>query len=195
MGYTVLAAAILLVVSMSNTATTSSFLAVSPASPPTPRFKQRSEKDVYLCGILRGRVGNAFFNYASIVGIARANNMTLLLKDESVLPEVIENPPRTAPDFDEKCSDALLLPQRRCCVLDERLLRLKHDDRYMLVSCLISWKYFDNIEDEVKDLLAFRKDVLAQARTIVRDVKDRSGNATLVGMHIRRGDQSGVYVW
>ncbi|KAL8584319.1 hypothetical protein ACOMHN_014738 [Nucella lapillus] len=101
-----------------------------------PRAKPQritNQQNVYICGILRGRMGNVFFNYMSLLGLARANNMTLLLKDDqSVLPEVLEHPPESARDFDERCKDAWFMEQRRCCAFDERLVRLPHDDRYHL---------------------------------------------------------------
>ena len=189
---------------------TSEWLSVAsgllPVRAPSPRSKARRAEDVYLCAIVRGKVGNALFSYMSALGLARANNVTLVLKDESVLPQILRQPPRTAPDFDRRCSDALYMPQRHCCVFDERLARLPHDDHYLVKSCLISWRFFTNLSHkEQRALLTFRDDVMDRARAIVRDVRLRASqsqnidddvrvvNVTLVGMHIRRGDQAGEH--
>ncbi|XP_070194922.1 galactoside alpha-(1,2)-fucosyltransferase 1-like [Littorina saxatilis] len=161
--------------------------------PPAPRAKNTSKENIYMCGKILGRVGNAFFNYASIVGIARANNMTLYLKDESVLADVLQNPPTatSAREFDEKCSTALFLPQPKCCAFYPQFMQLPKDDHYMVITCLISWRYFENIKAEIKSLLQFRTDVQTEAQRIVGKVRSQTKNVTVVGMHIRRGDQSG----
>lgn len=146
----------------------------------------------YICATIRGRIGNALFYYAAMLGLSHTNNMTLVLRDVSVLRHILQRPPKEDEKFEELCQHATRVTETTCQSFEEGLTHLARNDVYVIAagSCLISWKYFEPIKRDLPELLAFKDSIISEARRIVGDLR-RRWNTTLVGMHVRRDDHTG----
>lgn len=166
----------------------------------------------YLCVKAYGRLGNALFAYASSLGVARKNNLTILLTEsyESM------NDSFTFQELFAQNKECDNIPnvriERGCCIFYEYLMEVGRDcGRFLQVaSYLQSWRYFQHVVPEVRQKLRFRGKVYEQAHDILdkirkiystgaivngkkqnetdRSSKDGSTSVILVGVHVRHDD-------
>ena len=141
------------------------------------------------------RIGNLMFNYASLLGIAKRNNLTPILPDSFHLGNTFELGMRQVPPSD---LDRFVSPfrdheeyGRRSCAYDMSTEHLSQQWNYRLVGYFQSWRYFDSVETELRKHFRFKAPILKEARTFLS--KDVPGNlqgmdVVKVGVHVRRGD-------
>lgn len=148
----------------------------------------------YVCQTFNGRLANHIFQYASLYGIAKANNLTILLGKDDDLVQYF------------KVSSAKILPNRHvcdkfvrkfaihCCVFEESFMHLETRVSYTLGEYLQSWKYFRDVFEEVRAELSFKDEIHTVVDEVIENYKETyrirlsSEDVMLVGVHIRRGD-------
>lgn len=147
----------------------------------------------YVCLTFNGRLGNHIYQYASIYGISRLNNLTIILGKDDDLVEYFEV---SSADIQENRHVCELFVEKyapHCCVFDDTFMNLSRNQNYKLGEYLQSWKYFAHAFKEVRKELTFKKHIQQSARYIVGNYRKaysvRSATrVTVVGVHIRRGD-------
>lgn len=147
----------------------------------------------YVCLTFNGRLGNHIYQYASIYGISRLNNLTIILGKDDDIVEYFEV---ASADIHENRNVCDLFVEKyapHCCVFDDTFMNLPGNQNYKLGEYLQSWKYFAHAFNEVRKELTFKKHIQQSARYIVDNYRKsysiRKGTrATVVGVHLRRGD-------
>lgn len=139
-----------------------------------------------------GRLGNFCFRYASALGIAKANNMTLILPDTPLVQEMRRNFHITAEsesDVDVPRANFINVTELHWGVFDTRyyLLPKKVNVRLKWVYSQ-SWKYFYPIHRTVSKELAARDIVANSSRTFLQKFRVRHKRPIVIGVHVRRGD-------
>nr|KAG5698758.1 hypothetical protein BaRGS_032177 [Batillaria attramentaria] len=120
------------------------------------------------------------FAYASSLGMALLNNMTLVLFPSpytSLLFQTFDL--RAKVDWDlEICGDSCPRDERACCAFSERLMNLgKVCGRVQMVhGYLQSWRYFQHAETEVRKEFQFKATIRAQSERLLYRL--RRGAAT-----------------
>ncbi|XP_062606816.1 galactoside alpha-(1,2)-fucosyltransferase 2-like, partial [Saccostrea cucullata] len=144
-----------------------------------------------LCAYFRGGLGNNMFQYASTYGIARARNMTIGITPTSLMFNTFNISTRflIGKQF---CDTAEKVVERKPCAYDKGSVHFyrKNNLNYIHKSYLQSWKYFQDVEREIREQFVFMEDVQHKARTLIETLTKpfSSNNLTTVGVHIRRGD-------
>lgn len=150
------------------------------------------------CGDDR-RLGNAMFAYASLLGIARRNDMTPVVQHDIRLTKIFNISSLVTTDLVNTMGVHRTFEEygRRGSALDRSLLTLASNVNVRLTGFLQSWKYFDRVEDEVRANFVFKDDVRKRVERFMSENLARSREATkdnvLVGVHVRRGDLKDNY--
>jgi len=152
-------------------------------------------KPNYIRKELVGRLGNQMFQWASMLGIAKMKGGEACIKKSTIYDE------------DRKVKDDMVNvfdgPFRTCRKKVEfKTVKEPHWSKYdispflkysnieikttMDTGFLQSWKYFENIKDEIKNVFTFKIDIAKKAQKIIKKVSGEKKH--VVGIHIRRGD-------
>ena len=150
----------------------------------------------YICLSRAGRMGNHMFQYASAYGIARKNNLTVLVEENKNIAEYFKVPSAMIVNSRAICKTFEKKLENKCCVYDPSLTNLSKNRSYFIGPYLQSWKYFKDYFGEVRNELAFKAQIRDSAKVIVDNLKgsvvgnnyDPSFNTTTVGVHVRLGD-------
>ena len=137
-----------------------------------------------------GRLGNHLFEYASILGIAATTNKSFHFFNLDLLKGALKYLPVQKPDdlVAARCKSAKKLKEAHICQYDRKMISLETGKDYNVFKNFQSWMYFDAIREEMKTLVTFKDSIVAEASDIIRDLRRQFANATLVGIHVRRGD-------
>ncbi|XP_041369867.1 galactoside alpha-(1,2)-fucosyltransferase 2-like [Gigantopelta aegis] len=147
----------------------------------------------FICFRVDGGLGNQMFIFASAYGIARYTGRRIVLDKSWPLLKIFK--PNGIVVDRCVCNGVHIKIAERNSAFDETLLRLPTVGNYKVGNYLQSWKYFQNVTNEIKAQFTFRKDILKKVstmlNTVVEEYENRTANSknpTLVGVHIRRGD-------
>ncbi len=155
------------------------------------RFHALHNQSHYLTIGIQGRLGNAMFEYASMVGIARRNSM---------MPCIPADVPMLTAAFRitaKVCHDTSTWPafgERYACSYDNRTELLNNAGNVELMGFFQSWRYFRDIERDLRRELKFHQQILEVAEIYVADVMHKYFPETsrrdviIVGVHVRRSD-------
>lgn len=140
-----------------------------------------------------GRLGNFCFRYASALGIAKANNMTLVLPDTKLVRKMRNVFQITAPlvsELNVNTSDFVKVWEKHWGVFDTRhffLSKVSNVTLYKVYSQ--SWKYFYPIQKLIKSELKPQITVKNASVEFRNRLKAFEGSQKIViGVHVRRGD-------
>ena len=138
----------------------------------------------------RGRLGNHLFEYASVLGIAAATNKSFHFFNLELLKGALKYLPEQKPDelMTDRCKSAEKLQEAHNCRYDRKMISLKTGKDYNVSINFQSWMYFDAVREEVKILVTFKDSIVAEASDVIQDLRRQFASATLVGIHVRRGD-------
>lgn len=133
------------------------------------------------------------YQYASIYGISRLNNLTIILGKADDLVEYFEVPSAEIHKNRDMCQNFVEKNAKHCCVFDESFMKLPQNQSYKLGVYLQSWKYFRHAFEEVRKELTFKRHIIEPAKYIVQNYRDAytlkyGDRAIVIGVHIRRGD-------
>lgn len=176
--------------------------------PPSPKYKPTNNTRVnnasrmpstysgFLCGPVKGNVGNRLFVFASIYGIAKMKNIPYIIPKNDALLSVFNLFNDTTLQILQdvrKCDATFYRKEKQCCGYDPSLLNLDLTKGYTLITYLQSWKYFENVQANLRKQLTFRTSIREWAnRTLEKISREhnytRRDDVTFVGVHVRRGD-------
>ena len=145
-----------------------------------------------ICIHLTGRLGNQLFQYAAVLGLAFKLNRIPVFYDTGMLDNVLHLDPETSiaaggGQYRQRCDQAKGLHEKKCCRLNGFFLTINPKVDVRVSQYMQSWKYFEGFEENVRQAMRFKEDVVKQAAEVLRDLR-KTSNSTLVGVHVRRGD-------
>lgn len=132
------------------------------------------------------------FQYASSYGIAASKNMSVVIQESNILNRLFTLKAEIRKDI-SFCTKMKVKGESLHCGYDPNLSKFEPTEDYRLAVYLQSWKYFENVTDDLRRQFTFKPDIKKRSELIInkilekRKVKDRS-DVILVGVHIRRGD-------
>lgn len=153
------------------------------------------EEPHYLCPYFRGGLGNLMFMYASLYGIAQTKGMKLVLNQQDHIITVFPNLKAEILANTSFCETALLVGEVKPCAYNAETFSFDHKKNTRQKAYLQSWKYFENVEQDIRRQFQFTPSVQETATNVIRNhtnsyIRNRGLNKTLeiIGVHIRRGD-------
>ncbi|CAL1534257.1 unnamed protein product [Lymnaea stagnalis] len=139
-----------------------------------------------------GRMGNNMFEYASLLGIARAQGRHPFVNPygrDHNLPHVFN---LTHVEFIPECGKWKRIGELKYGTFDP-VFRDLPKVNLTLMGYVQSWKYFRGIEDEIRREFTFMPHIRLQADTIHYNIRKRLQNISdpvFVGVHVRMKDYS-----
>jgi hypothetical protein len=139
-----------------------------------------------------GRLGNQMFQYASMKGIAKNNNLEITIPPKRFFGEADKN----VKSSDGTIYDFFFLKNYNIGLQNnrqrtEKTFGFDEDlfnnclDNTDLVGYFQNEKYFKNIEDEIRNEFRFKEDTVAPC---VDFISQLSPTGEVISLHIRRGD-------
>ncbi|XP_013418105.1 galactoside 2-alpha-L-fucosyltransferase 2-like [Lingula anatina] len=140
-----------------------------------------------------GRTGNRMFQFASMYGIAKRNNMTPVLLENAEVRGVFQIPdyiPRSLPPGVK----LVKFHEKKYAFYDNRTETLyKNGQSVQLLYYLQSWKYFHNVEDDLKQHFRFRKEAefrreinaFFDTALLELGMNNKMEKVTYIGIHAR----------
>lgn len=137
----------------------------------------------------KGRLGNHMFEYATLIGISRRYNMTPIIPDDVDLLDVFKIPtPQGSLDL---LRDPRRYPEEKAATYYKGVEKIDPTHDAYLDGYYQSWKYFDDLRDELlsKHFVLHKSLKIAADNYIKNLLKERNlEGAVLVSVHVRRGD-------
>ncbi|KAH9508235.1 Galactoside 2-alpha-L-fucosyltransferase 1 [Bulinus truncatus] len=164
----------------SNENVTSNISVTNPKSQTT----QPVTPPLYLTATIKGRLGNQMFIYATILGLARAQNRKLFLKDGQDLITTFQ-----VSFINNGISNSgwKVLKERTYSTFDPMLMKLPKEN-LTLFGHLQTWRYFPHAQDEIRREFTFLPALRKYANDAITHYRSQLDNHVIVGVHIRRGD-------
>ncbi|OWA51038.1 putative Galactoside 2-alpha-L-fucosyltransferase 1 [Hypsibius exemplaris] len=157
-----------------------------------------------------GRLGNRMFMTAALIGIARKNNRTPILFDAGLTLDCFEGLALEVASQAEILDNNsignydAILREEGCCIFNNATENLAHskwaNKTIALGGYLQSWRYFDNIRDEIRRIFTFKRSIYEAAKIAILNGIDPLINRSatilqnqrtipkIIGIHVRRGD-------
>lgn len=132
-------------------------------------------------------LGNQMFAYASGYAIARNNKRKFrYFNYYTDLERIFHVVQRKADKV--TLDNNLSIIDSKCCRYDPIFLNLPRVN-LTLPGFFQSWKYFEKFKTEIRLQFRFRNQPdQRNSHDVIREIKQRHKNVTLIGLHIRRGD-------
>lgn len=143
----------------------------------------------YVTMNFKGRLGNEIFEYASLYGIARHNQMIPVVDDKFHLRRIFKISLTSV----KPLTNIKRFHEAKACAFDEKAFVLDKKYNWTLSVYLQSWKYFNDYSEDLRKEFRFKETIQAQAvqkfNDIVkaRNVTDKY-KLTYIAVHVRRGD-------
>ncbi|XP_052084008.1 galactoside 2-alpha-L-fucosyltransferase SEC1-like [Mytilus californianus] len=145
------------------------------------------QQPVYITVALSGRLGNWLFAYASLIGIARKNNVLFYTSPESVRKVSLANifNLKSVRAVNAFCRQPIYedLP----CAYDKKMESLPVSN-ITIHGYLQSWKYFKHVEKQVREEFTFQKSIMSNAEQIFRQNVQNNISFQTTCIHVRRTD-------
>lgn len=149
-----------------------------------------------ICHEFFGRLGNEMFQYASVLGLTFTMNRISIFRSAKHLFRILKTPaqdPSRQKELDHNCTYASVINEVACCKFDQKLTKLDPNQNYMVYGYLMSWKYFIDHETRIKKALTFSEDVVNKSMEIVNRLRENNFQSTLIGVHVRHGDDYATF--
>lgn len=182
-----------------------------------PPPKSHNKIQHFICPTFLGRAGNQLFLFASSYGIARSKGMKILLNSKCDLLQVFNLNVDIRQDTSICNSPKIkILKEAHSAVFDKRLTEFPNTSEVRLTLYLQSYLYFDKYSNELRKQFTFKEKIRTKAISVLdyylkkynisRQTRGQNLNgnqkdsyfvnynvkfktkATLIGVHIRRGD-------
>lgn len=137
--------------------------------------------------INNGRLGNQMFQYASLIGLAKTNNMTPVIHAESDLWDAFKISGEAG--YESDLANAVVFQDDRAGIFVRELTALSEST--IIHSYVQSYKYFENVRTEISQKhFVFKDSIQRSAKDYIARALREKGRplAKVVGMHVRRGD-------
>ena len=140
------------------------------------------------------RLGNQMFRFASLLGIAKMNQITAFTPCNFYLRTIFEIDLPCLRKDEAKLPKENIRTEQRPGVFTPSLAQIRPHKKVLLSGYFQSWKYFHRIAAYVKRQFTFRTHISRKARAAL-DSAERNHNLkgktyTRIGIHIRRGDMA-----
>ena len=158
--------------------------------------EQVGKRILYMDIIDGTRLGNHMFMVASLYGLARSSNRVPVI-NKNILRRIDLPFPRVK----NKVTFGIV-PASKNLLMDifwhytssvkETILE-SNNSTITLFGCFISWFYFHDYMNDIKEMFIFSHSILTQAKADLNAITARinaSGNITYVAIHVRRGDRA-----
>ncbi|CAH1786204.1 unnamed protein product [Owenia fusiformis] len=135
-------------------------------------------------------LGNLMFMYASMYGLAVTNNRTPVLKTNHRLLKyfTLKVIKVTNQDIDSSRLENTKVMVPCCAKYFPNLCNLSPGN-HQISGYLQSWKYFDFVKPDILEQFQFDLKTSQLAKEFISEIKKGlSGQITLIGVHVRRGD-------
>ena len=147
-----------------------------------------------LCHSFTGRLGNELFQYSATLGLALTLNHTPVFLKAKHLPRVLKTffvPSGNFSELKDRCARARSAGESSAYKYTEKLAHLDPRYDYKIGTYLLSYRYFEKYEDYIRKALTFSDAVRNESERFVRELRQKyNSSTTLVGVHLRRGDQA-----
>lgn len=147
-----------------------------------------------LCHSFMGRLGNELFQYASTLGLALTLNRTPVFLNAKHIPRVLKTffvPSGNLSDLKTRCARARSAPETSAYRYTEKLAHLDPRYDYEIGTYLLSYRYFEKHQDYIRKAVTFSDAIRNESERFVRQLRQKyNSSTTLVGLHLRRGDQA-----
>ena len=138
-------------------------------------FVSQPIKYIYTTFDISG-LGNLMFQYASLIGIAHSSHMRPVIPKDCKLNRIFQLPV-TSRNSARPGLDWGKVVEPRSSAYDKVIAKLFIDDNVEVVGFLQSWKYFDEIKDEIIKHFKFRKEIDKSAEDFINNsLKDLKSN-------------------
>ena len=143
----------------------------------------RAPADHYLvCPEPYGRLGNMMFQYAASVGIAHNLHYKHVISPSHTLLKYFE----MTNTWEKTPSNVITIQEEKWKDREWRQNKKYLPHNLTIFGYFQSWKYFQNISDQIRTSLRVKSYYLEQARTFLKE--NVPGLKERIGIHIRRGD-------
>ncbi|XP_069107134.1 galactoside 2-alpha-L-fucosyltransferase SEC1-like [Argopecten irradians] len=147
----------------------------------------------YIFPFLQGGLGNLMFQYASVYGIAKSNGVEIGLYSDNELYKIFELIPPTVKERRVYFKAHRFIGSNKECAYDARNIDIPKQKDVVHLSFLQSWKYFADVEHDIRKQYVFRKEIRDAADDLIKKQINKyrtfvNHKLTIVGVHVRRGD-------
>ena len=150
----------------------------------------------FLTTDLYGGLGTMMFKYASLYGIAKVNAMFPVVSDDNYLTTVFPCLySETSQEDREGSKYWASFREKYSAVFDRRSFSLNYQRNLKLQGFFQSWRYFDNMRQELLQQFCFSPETQEEAEAFIMHSWKSSPynsmpleNVTFVGVHVRRGE-------
>lgn len=132
-----------------------------------------------------GQLGNAMFQYAGLLGVAKNNAMVPVVRPQYQLTSIFQL--THLKDLGAKHNWTVVF-ESAYGTYDARLERLPPAD-ILLSAYLQSYKYFHNNSEEVRREFTFQDHIKKEAEAFMTSLQPVIKGRVPVGVHVRRGDK------
>lgn len=137
-----------------------------------------------------GRLGNQLFEFASLYGIAKHNNLIPVIPANSILRRIFKitvGPTRPEIKFTKRYHE------KKGCVFEPPLMSVGGSQNVWIKGYLQSWKYIHQADSEIRKMYTFQDTIAQKARStfqaVIASKKNKiTSNTVYVAVHVRRGD-------
>ena len=133
-----------------------------------------------ICPRPNTRTGSQMFDVATSLGIAHALNYTLIIRPSSLLLKYFDLNQKVGDSFENV--EKISVTQWRQNTWNRTILL----HNLTLSGYWRSWKYFNNVSNDIRKTFTIKTTFLKKAEQFIRSLN--TDNKTLIGIHVRRGD-------
>ncbi|XP_062611938.1 galactoside alpha-(1,2)-fucosyltransferase 2-like isoform X2 [Saccostrea cucullata] len=156
--------------------------------PPSRPITTRPAPTHYVTVNFEGRLGNQIFEFASMFGIAKHNNLIPVIPPNSLLRRIFKiTLGNTRPEIQMNRR----YNEKKGCTFEPGLMSLGGSQNVWIKGYLQSWKYFQHAEKELRKQYTFQDHIALKAKSTFQSViseKKISPDIVFVAVHVRRGD-------
>ena len=156
----------------------------------TTKITTRKTPTHYASVNFEGRLGNQIFEFASLFGIARQNNLIPIIPANSLLRRIFKvSVGNTNPQI--KLTKKYY--EKKGCVFEPPLMSVGESENLWVKGYLQSWKYFQHAEKELRAMYTFQDSIAQKAKstfqaTLASKKNKITAKTVFVAIHVRRGD-------
>ena len=130
----------------------------------------------------RGRTGNQMFQFAALFGIARRHNYSAFVKPSFPLLRYFDISHVTNLNI----TGAIRLGEGKSGEYSKSVENINESHNYSVDGYFQSWKYFNNIREEIRNVFKIKQIYLDEAEQFVERIQIHGYSKVCV--HVRRGD-------
>ncbi|XP_048731279.1 galactoside alpha-(1,2)-fucosyltransferase 2-like isoform X2 [Ostrea edulis] len=142
----------------------------------------------YVTVNFEGRLGNQVFEFASLFGIAKHNNLIPIIPSNALLRRIFKiTVGNTKPDI----KHTKRYHEKKGCTFEPALMSMGESENLWIKGYLQSYKYFQHAEKELREQYTFQDHIAQKAKSTFQTViatKKSTPDTVYVAVHVRRGD-------